>query len=424
MILHPMAEDGKEAIGSMGDDAPIAVLSEKYRGLHHFFRQNFSQVTNPPIDSLRERRVMSLTTRLGNLGNILDEDESQLAFLQLDSPILLTEEYRALREKLGETGAVIDCTFALDGGSHALGDAVKRIQSEAEDAVRGGHTHLVLTDEHVTAERAALPMILATGAVHTHLVRTQLRTFILVNVRTAECLDVHYFAVLIGVGATTVNAWLAQEAIADRHRRGLFGKPPNRAHIEKVLRDLSLWDKKDVRIRMLSGGMKRRVMIAKALSHEPRILFLDEPTAGVDVELRRDMWALVRRMRDQGVTIILTTHYIDEAEEMADRIGVINKGELTLVEEKAELMRKLGRKQLTLQLAHPLAQVPAALAHHDLALSADGSELTYTYDTQRGRTGIVALLEELGGLGIGFKDLHTTQSSLEDIFVGLLKENS
>jgi glutamate synthase (NADPH/NADH) large chain len=226
MILHPMAEDGKEAIGSMGDDAPIAVLSEKYRGLHHFFRQNFSQVTNPPIDSLRERRVMSLTTRLGNLGNILDEDESQLAFLQLDSPILLTEEYRALREKLGEATAVIDCTFALDGGPHALGDAVKRIQSEAEDAVRGGHTHLVLTDEHVTAERAALPMILATGAVHTHLVRTQLRTFTSVNVRTAECLDVHYFAVLIGVGATTVNAWLAQEAIADRHRRGLFGKHP------------------------------------------------------------------------------------------------------------------------------------------------------------------------------------------------------
>ncbi|MPY72791.1 MAG: glutamate synthase large subunit [Alphaproteobacteria bacterium] len=226
MILHPMAEEGKEAVGSMGDDAPIAVLSDKYRGLHHFFRQSFSQVTNPPIDSLRERRVMSLTTRLGNLGNILDEDESQLEFLQLESPALLTQEYAALRGRLGETAAAIDCTFALDGGSHALGDAVKRIQSEAEDAVRGGHSHLVLTDEHVTAGRAAIPMILATGAVHTHLVRTQLRTFTSINVRSAECLDVHYFAVLIGVGATTVNAWLAQEAIADRHRRGLFGKQP------------------------------------------------------------------------------------------------------------------------------------------------------------------------------------------------------
>jgi ABC-2 type transport system ATP-binding protein len=204
--------------------------------------------------------------------------------------------------------------------------------------------------------------------------------------------------------------------------RGLFGKAANPAHIEKVLKALSLWDKKDNRLMTLSGGMKRRLLIAKALSHEPQILFLDEPTAGVDVNLRRDMWQLVRELRATGVTIILTTHYIDEAEEMADRIGVINKGELTLVEEKAELMRKLGRKQLTLQLAHPLAQVPAALAHHQLALSADGSELTYTYDTQRGRTGIVALLKELGEHGVGFKDLHTTQSSLEDIFVGLLKD--
>jgi glutamate synthase (NADPH/NADH) large chain len=223
MILHPMAVDGKEATGSMGDDAPIAVLSDKYRGLHHFFRQNFSQVTNPPIDSLRERRVMSLTTRLGNLGNILDEDESQLEFLQLESPILLNEEYDALRQQLGATAAVIDCTFDIDGGSHALADAVNRIQSEAEDAVRGGYTHLVLTDEHVADGRAAIPMILAAGAVHTHLVNTQLRTFTSVNVRSAECLDVHYCAVLVGVGATTVNAWLAQEAIADRHRRGLFG---------------------------------------------------------------------------------------------------------------------------------------------------------------------------------------------------------
>jgi ABC-2 type transport system ATP-binding protein len=206
--------------------------------------------------------------------------------------------------------------------------------------------------------------------------------------------------------------------------RGLFGKAANPAHIEKVLKALSLWDKKDNKLMTLSGGMKRRLLIAKALSHEPQILFLDEPTAGVDVNLRRDMWQLVRDLRSTGVTIILTTHYIDEAEEMADRIGVINKGELILVEEKAELMRKLGRKQLTLQLARPLAQVPSELAHYELALSADGNELTYTYDTQRGRTGIVALLEQLSGLGVGFKDLHTTQSSLEDIFVGLLKENA
>jgi ABC-2 type transport system ATP-binding protein len=204
--------------------------------------------------------------------------------------------------------------------------------------------------------------------------------------------------------------------------RGLFGKPANPGHIEKMLRALSLWDKKDSKLMTLSGGMKRRLMIAKALSHEPKILFLDEPTAGVDVNLRRDMWQLVRELRATGVTIILTTHYIDEAEEMADRIGVINKGELILVEEKAELMRKLGRKQLTLQLAQPLAQVPSELAAYDLALSAEGSELTYTYDTQRGRTGIVALLKDLGELGLAFKDLHTTQSSLEDIFVGLLRD--
>jgi len=203
--------------------------------------------------------------------------------------------------------------------------------------------------------------------------------------------------------------------------RGLFGKKPNPAHIEKTLRDLSLWDRKDSRIRTLSGGMKRRVLIAKALSHEPRVLFLDEPTAGVDVELRRDMWALVRSLRDSGVTIILTTHYIDEAEEMADRIGVINRGEIILVEEKAALMEKLGRKQLTLHLMSPLPAIPPALSAHALALSPDGTELTYTYDSQRERTGITALLGELGAAGIRFKDLHTTQSSLEDIFVTLVK---
>jgi len=206
--------------------------------------------------------------------------------------------------------------------------------------------------------------------------------------------------------------------------RGLFGKRPNPGHIEKVLKALSLWDKKDNKIITLSGGMKRRLLIAKALSHEPQILFLDEPTAGVDVELRRDMWQLVRGLRDTGVTIILTTHYIDEAEEMADRIGVISKGELILVEGKTELMRKLGRKQLTLQLQHPLQRVPAELGAYPLELSKDGGELTYTYDAQGGRIGIVALLKDLGDAGIHFKDLHTTQSSLEDIFVSLVTDRS
>src|SRR2546430_7060019 len=201
--------------------------------------------------------------------------------------------------------------------------------------------------------------------------------------------------------------------------RGLFGKPKNPAHIEKVLKDLSLWDKKDSRIITLSGGMKRRVMIAKALSHEPKILFLDEPTAGVDVELRKGMWDVVRTLQASGVTIILTTHYIQEAEEMADRIGVINKGELILVEDKAELMRKLGKKQLTLHLQKKLDVIPKDLAAHRLTLAGDGTELVYTYDTQAGRTGITALLHDLGAAGIGFRDLNTTQSSLEDIFVDL-----
>ena len=204
--------------------------------------------------------------------------------------------------------------------------------------------------------------------------------------------------------------------------RGLFGKRRNPAHIEKVLKDLSLWDKKDGKIMTLSGGMKRRVMIAKALSHEPQILFLDEPTAGVDVELRQDMWRLVRRLRDTGVTIILTTHYIDEAEEMADRIGVMSKGELILVEEKAELMRKLGKKRLALHLQGPLERVPEALDGYGLALSPDRHELIYTYDTQGERTGITALLRDLNAAGIGFKDLHTDQSSLEEIFVSLVRE--
>jgi ABC-2 type transport system ATP-binding protein len=204
--------------------------------------------------------------------------------------------------------------------------------------------------------------------------------------------------------------------------RGLFGKPANPAHIEKVLKELSLWDKKDSKIMTLSGGMKRRVMIAKALSHEPQILFLDEPTAGVDVELRKDMWDVVRALRASGVTIILTTHYIEEAEEMADRVGVISQGEIILVEDKAELMHKLGKKQLTLHLQKRLAAVPEALAGHHLTLANDGDELIYTYDTQGERTGITALLSDLNAAQIRFKDLHTTQSSLEDIFVSLVRQ--
>ena len=204
--------------------------------------------------------------------------------------------------------------------------------------------------------------------------------------------------------------------------RGLFGKPANPAHIEKVLKELSLWDKRDSKIMTLSGGMKRRVLIAKALSHEPQVLFLDEPTAGVDVTLRKDMWKLVHALRASGVTIILTTHYLEEAEEMADRIGVINYGELILVENKAELMHKLGKKQVIIQLQQKLTAIPESLAVHHLSLSADGSELTFTYDTQAGRTGITALLADLGTAGINFKDLHTTQSSLEDIFVDLVRQ--
>ena len=204
--------------------------------------------------------------------------------------------------------------------------------------------------------------------------------------------------------------------------RGLFGLAPNPAHIEKVLRDLSLWEKRKDKIMTLSGGMKRRVLIAKALSHEPRILFLDEPTAGVDVELRRDMWALVRSLRESGVTIILTTHYIDEAEEMADRIGVISKGELIVVEEKTTLMKKLGKKQLTLNLLEPLAAIPLELSNWRLALKAAGHELEYTFDGNEEQSGVPALLKRLSELGIGFKDLNTRQSSLEDIFVSLVSE--
>ncbi len=203
--------------------------------------------------------------------------------------------------------------------------------------------------------------------------------------------------------------------------RGLFGKRPDPDYIESVLKSLSLWDKRNDKIMTLSGGMKRRVLIAKALSHEPQILFLDEPTAGVDVELRKAMWDIVRSLRASGVTVILTTHYIEEAEEMADRIGVISHGEIILVQEKAELMRKLGRKQLTLQLHEPIDRIPTALSAYSLELSEDGDELLYTYDTQGERTGITALLSDLGQAGVKFKDLSTTQSSLEDIFISLVK---
>ncbi len=204
--------------------------------------------------------------------------------------------------------------------------------------------------------------------------------------------------------------------------RGLFGKPPDPAHIERVLKSLSLWDKKDSMLMQLSGGMKRRVLIAKALSHQPSVLFLDEPTAGVDVELRKGMWEVVRTLRDNGVTIILTTHYIEEAEQMADRIGIISKGEIILVEEKAELMRELGQKQLTLHLQSPVDAIPAVLAPYGLTIGADGHEVVYTYDTHAERTGITSLLSDLRQAGMTLKDLRTSESSLEDIFVGLVRK--
>jgi ABC-2 type transport system ATP-binding protein len=209
-----------------------------------------------------------------------------------------------------------------------------------------------------------------------------------------------------------------------RFSRGLFGKPPNDAHLERVLRELSLWDKKDSKIMALSGGMKRRVLIAKALAHEPSILFLDEPTAGVDVELRHDMWNMVRALRENGTTIILTTHYIEEAEEMADRVGVINHGELVLVEDKATLMRKLGKRQLAVTLQQPMDAVPQALADLPLELGEGGHALVYTYDVQREDTGIAGLLRRLGEQGVEFKDLNTSESSLEDIFVSLVRNGA
>ena len=209
-----------------------------------------------------------------------------------------------------------------------------------------------------------------------------------------------------------------------RFSRGLFGKPPDDAHLEKVLRDLSLWEKRDNKIMTLSGGMKRRVLIAKALAHEPDILFLDEPTAGVDVELRREMWALVRRLRESGTTIILTTHYIDEAEEMADRIGVINKGALVVVDEKAALMRSLGTKQLIVHLARPLGAIPDGLSEWKIALNGGGKALEVTYDAHQDETGIAALLRRLGELGVEYRDLETKQTSLEDIFVSLVGERA
>ncbi len=233
LILHPMVENANEPVGSMGDDTPIAVLSDRYRGLHHYFRQAFSQVTNPPIDSLRETRVMTLKTRLGNLGNVLDEDSSQLDLLQLETPVLSTAEFAAMREYMGASACVVDCTFPLDDGEAGLRAALERIRREAEEGVRAGCTHVILTDDAEGPERVPIPMILATAGVHTHLVRQSLRTFTSLNVRVAECLDVHYFSVLIGVGATTVNAYLAEAAIADRHRRGLFGDISLKAAVQR-----------------------------------------------------------------------------------------------------------------------------------------------------------------------------------------------
>ena len=233
LILHPMVDDAKEAVGSMGDDTALAVLSNQYRGLHHYFRQNFSQVTNPPIDSLREYRVMSLKTRLGNLGNMFDERPEQMRLLQLNSPVLTNAEFAAMRRYMGDKAALIDCSFEATADRGALTAAIDRIRSEAEDAVRGGAVHLILSDENIGPGRAPIPMILAAGGVHSHLVRQKLRTFTSLNVRSAECLDVHYFAVLIGVGATTVNAYLAQESIADRHARGLFGKRSLKECVER-----------------------------------------------------------------------------------------------------------------------------------------------------------------------------------------------
>ncbi len=233
LILHPMVDEAKEPVGSMGDDTPVAILSDQYRGLHHFFRQNFSQVTNPPIDSLRERRGMTLRTRLGNLGNIMDEDASQCRVLRLESPILTTAEFKALRGYMGDSAVEIDCTFPVDGPKTVLRDALENIRGRCAEAVRGGANHLVLSDEAMDDTRAAVPMILATAAAHSHLIRHSLRTYTSLNVRSAECLDVHYAAVLVGVGATTVNAYLAQEAIADRQRRGLFD---DRAYEECVRR--------------------------------------------------------------------------------------------------------------------------------------------------------------------------------------------
>ena len=233
--------------------------------------------------------------------------------------------------------------------------------------------------------------------------------------------DARAARMMIGLVPQELSVDMFETVLATtRYSRRLFGRPANDAHIEQVLKGLSLWDKRNSKIMELSGGMKRRVLIAKALAHEPDVLFLDEPTAGVDVELRRDMWKLVHRLRERGVTIILTTHYIEEAEEMADRVGVINRGELLLVEDKAVLMKKLGKRELDLSLVEPLDHVPPELAEWHLALSDDGTRLRYTFDAQAERTGIPSLLRKLGELGIAFKDLDTSKSSLEDIFVDLV----
>ncbi|HYF07724.1 MAG TPA: glutamate synthase large subunit, partial [Acetobacteraceae bacterium] len=310
-ILHPMVEDANEAVGSMGDDSPLAVLSSQYRGLHHYFRQTFSQVTNPPIDSLRETRVMTIRTRLGNLGNILDEDPTQCDMLMLESPVLSNAEFAAMRAYMGDTACVVDCTWPVAEGEPGLRRHIERIRREAEEGVRSGCAHVILTDENQGPERAAIPMILAVGGVHTHLVRQSLRTFTSINVRVAECVDVHTFAVLIGAGATTVNAYLAQESIADRHRRGLFGKLSLReavARYKKAVDKGLLKVMSKMGIGVLSsyrGGMNfEAIGLSRALVNE---FFPGTPSriSGIGLSgIARRLLALHRRAWDQAAVTL------------------------------------------------------------------------------------------------------------------------
>ena len=239
LILHPMIMDQKEATGSMGDDSPLAVLSKKYRGLHHFFRQNFSQVTNPPVDSLRERVVMSLRTRIGNLSNILDEDEKQCDHLQLDSPVLSINQFKTMRYYMKDTVKVLDTTMDVTDPNNNFEKLLSDLNRQAEEAVREGYVHIILSDKNLSKNNVALPMILATSSVHSYLIKKNLRTYISLNIQSAECLDVHYFAVLIGVGATSVNAYVAQQAIAERHKKGLFGSLSYEQCVERYIKSIN-----------------------------------------------------------------------------------------------------------------------------------------------------------------------------------------